>query len=133
MTRNEATKALAIIKAAYPKFCNWKNSQETALAVLEWWAQFKNTSAEIVMMAIQKHISANPAPPNICEIKKKIREIYWEAQAALAFNDINESTRHALERILSEARPYIYNYPIEPGLLDIIEGQSIPLLLEKEE
>lgn len=78
MTREEAIKILAILKAAYPNSYRNMSREEANGTVMVWQTQFANLPAEMVLIAVNKLISTSPFPPAICEVKDKIRGLYWE-------------------------------------------------------
>ena len=79
MTREETIKILAILKAAYPNSYKNMTKDEANGTVTIWAMQFANIPADVVMIAINKLISTSPFPPAICEVKEKIKGMYWES------------------------------------------------------
>ena len=59
MTREEAIKVLAILKAAYPNSYRGMTKEEAHGTVAVWAAQFASMPASVVMIAINKKISKN--------------------------------------------------------------------------
>lgn len=101
MTKEEALEMLAILKAAYPNSYNGMTKQEAMGVVTVWALQFADMPADIVFMALQKAISASPFPPSVCEVKKKLEAVHWEAYERLQLNDepLSENERKQYERI----------------------------------
>lgn len=129
MTREETTKILAILKAAYPN--SYKNmSQKEALGtVAVWHMQFADMPPDIVMMAVQKCISTSTFTPSISEVKKKISSICWEAQELMTENDLPEQTVQKAKWVYEKTRNYKYDTPQEPSLYQMISNtESMKLL-----
>lgn len=120
MTREETTKILAILKAAYPN--SYKNmSQKEALGtVAVWHMQFADMPAEIVMMAVQKCISTSTFTPSISEVKKKISSICWEAYDLMTDTGLPEQTVQKAKLVYEKTRNYKYDTPQEPSLYQMI-------------
>lgn len=83
MTREETIKLLSILKAAYPNSYRGMTKEEANGTIMVWATQFADIPANVVMIAVNKIISANPFPPAISEVRKKIRDLYYEAQTML--------------------------------------------------
>ena len=84
MTKKETLQILAILKAAYPSSYNGMTKEELSGTVAVWMIQFADMPADIVLMALQKHISTNKFPPSIAEIKEKLRNIRYEAEREMS-------------------------------------------------
>ena len=132
MTREETTKVLAILKAAYPNSYKNMSQQEALGTVAVWHMQFADMPPDIVMMAVQKCISSSTFPPSVSEVKKKIGALCWEAYdiitqiPGLSFSE--EMVRQA-ERIYKITRDYKYDTPQEPMLCQMIgDPDSMKLL-----
>lgn len=101
MNKREATQVLAILSASYPKYYLNITDEETQGIVGVWAMQFATVPADIVLMALNKAVSANEKyPPNIAEVKKKIEGIHWEAYEQIE--------RHSRRKNLSEAQLATY-------------------------
>ena len=90
MNKEETTKILAILKAAYPN--NYKNMTITdaRATVNVWQTEFSDIPAEIVLIAVYKAISVSDFPPTVAAIRKLFRTIYIESEIAL--NDAKDGT-----------------------------------------
>ena len=84
MTKKETLQILAILKAAYPNSYNGLSKEELSGTVAVWMIQFADMPADIVLMALQKHISISKFPPSIAEIKEKLRNIRYEAEREMS-------------------------------------------------
>ena len=137
MNKKEATQVLAILIAAYPN--HYKNaSQADAQGVITLWStQLADLPAEIVFMALNKHISTNKFPPTIAEIKEKISGLHWEAYEKVYQNFaaelMSEEERSLYERIYRATEGYKYDSRIEPTISQLIGGGNNRLLSEGEE
>ena len=133
MTREETTKILAVLKAAYPN--SYKNmSQKEALGtVAVWHMQFADMPVDIVMMAIQKMISCSKFPPSISEVKQKIQSIHWEAYEFLSnciMRDmISEDEKKQYQRIYDATKGYKMDRMAEPSLSQMLPGGDRGLYL----
>lgn len=132
MTRDETTKILAVLKAAYPH--SYKNmSQKEALGtVAVWHMQFVDMPPEIVLMAVQKCISTSTFTPSISEVKKKISALCWEAYDIITGTDVQalpEQTVKKAEWIYQKTRDYKYDTPQEPSLYQMIGNPDSMKLL----
>lgn len=132
MTRDETTKILAVLKAAYPH--SYKNmSQKEALGtVAVWHVQFADMPPEIVMMAVQKCISTSTFTPSISEVKKKISALSWEAYEIVMGVDGMQYPSEMVKQakwIYEKTRDYKYDTPQEPTLYQMIgNSESMKLL-----
>ena len=131
MTREETTKVLAILKAAYPNSYKNMSKEEAMGTVGVWHMQFANVHPEIVMMAVQKCISTCTFPPSISEVKKKIGSLHWEASDLLREDDfptLPELAQKA-EWIYQQTKDYRYDTPQEPTIYQMIGGSETMKLL----
>lgn len=126
MTREETIKILAILKAAYPNSYKNMTKEEASGTVTVWAMQFATIPAEVVMVAVNKLISTSPFPPAICEVKERIRSLYWEAWEVLKMNETCKTLtaeQEALYRQIFEAAEGFRNNPnTEPSLTELIQG-----------
>lgn len=83
MTREEAIKVLSILKAAYPNSYKGMGKEEANGVVMVWATQFSKIPYKIVLLAVNKAISKEPFPPAISEVRKIIKNLYYEAQNML--------------------------------------------------
>lgn len=132
MTREETTKILAILKAAYPNSYKNMSQQEALGTVAVWHMQFADMPPDIVMMAVQKCISSSTFPPSVSEVKKKIGSLCWEAYdiiTSIPGISFSEETVRQAERIYKKTRDYKYDTPQEPSLHQMIgDPDSMKLL-----
>ncbi len=133
MTRSEATKILAVLAAAYPN-ASIKNATpgEAEGIVTVWAIQFANIPADIVFMAINKHISTEKFFPSISEIKSKLSDLYWDAYTAISSNNKKYLSASALEeyqRIYEATKQYKAGI-VEPGLDEMMISNSKQFLIE---
>ena len=103
MTREETLTVLSLLKAAYPTAYKDMTKTEANGVVTVWCTQFSETPLDIVMMAINKHISEKPFSPAISEIKEQMRRLCSEADE-LTFGRrqrerLTDDERAAIERI----------------------------------
>jgi hypothetical protein len=130
MTKEEATKILAILKAAYPNSYRGVTEDEALGTVGVWYVQFANTHYAIVMMALQKCISTCKFPPSISEVKKKISDIHWEAAEMLGEDSQTSSDlKQQAEWIYKQTNGYRYSIPQEPTVSQMISGSENMKLL----
>lgn len=134
MTREEAIKVLAILKAAYPNSYRNMSKDEANGTVMVWQTQFANIPPEMVLIAVNKLISTSPFPPAISEVKDKIRSLYWEVWGILE--------EHRQHRSLSPDQEAMYKRMFaicesmrneaknEPSLLEIASGGNQILIGE---
>lgn len=83
MTRDEAIKILAVLKAAYPNSYKGMTKDEANGVVNVWATQFVSFPYLVVSLAINKLISTNTFPPSISEVKDKIQALHSEARSML--------------------------------------------------
>ena len=129
MTREEAIKILAILKAAYPNSYRGMTKEEAHGTVAVWAAQFAKMPARVVLIAVNKIISNNTFPPSINEVKDEIRGLYWETWQALdyhkrGFEPLDDKTVAALEEILEIVEPMQSRSTNSPTLCELLEGYS---------
>lgn len=132
MTRTEAIKVLAIMKAAYPNSYRGMTKDEANGTVNIWATQFVNIPVSVVMIAVNKLISTNTFPPSIGEVKEKIRGLYWEAKQELPYqygglyanntDEIPPQKLALLREIIETVEPMRTQQLIEPSLSDLLDG-----------
>ena len=132
MTQKEALQVLALLKAAYPQFYKDMNKQDAMGTANVWAIHFADVPADIVLLAINKHISSSDFPPTISQVKKKFSKLHWEAYEALRVNDVSHN--------LSEEEVRFYKYikdktenerymTHEPKIREMIQGNNYQMLL----
>ena len=123
MTKEEALKLMAILKAAYPNSYNGMTKQEALGVVTVWALQFAGVPADVVFMALQKAISANRFPPSVNEVKQKLNAVHWEAYEALNDNPfLTEKERRAYERIYRASDECRYAKSFEPKISEMLSA-----------
>lgn len=132
MTREETIKILAILKAAYPNSYRNMSKEEANGTVTIWTMQFAQFPADVVMLAINKLISSSPFPPAICEVKDKIRGMYWEVWGILAedrqYKTLTADQKAMYQRILDVVEPLRASEKPEPSIAELIGGNNKNLL-----
>lgn len=152
MTREEAIKILAVLKAAYPNFYKNMTKEEAKGTVNVWASQFVAFPYSAVSIAVQKLISTKTFPPTVSEVKERIRSLYWEAEGLLRNHTLatkGEEVTHwdkgvptkrviywdkkyildptmlqAVKEIIKVCEPLITQQRIEPSLTDLMTGYS---------
>ena len=136
MTKKEAVQVLAILKAAYPNFYKNVSQEEAQGTISVWCMHFADMPAEIVLMALNKHISVVKYPPSIAEIKDKITSIHWEAYGKVfqAFGEeqLTEEEEQLYRRIYKATENYKYENRIEPTIKQMVGGTQVKQLTEGE-
>lgn len=132
MTRDETIKILSILKAAYPNSYKNMTKDEANGTIMVWASQFADIPADVVLVTINKLISTNPFPPAICEVKKKISEMYWESWQALEDNNKNNNLSPAqaatYKNIFEIAGQMRSKYLLEPSIQELTSaGQQFLL------
>lgn len=132
MDRTEAAQVLSILKAAYPNYYKGMGAEEAQGTISVWSLQFADTSAEIVLMALNKAIATNKFPPTIAEIKEKISSLHWEAYDKLYMNyaavELPEDEERLYQRIYEATEGYKYNNRIEPSIEQMCGKNNTRLL-----
>ena len=135
MTREETIQILAILKAAYPNSYRNMSKEEANGTVAIWTMQFAQFPAEVVMIAINKLISTSTFPPAICEVKDKIRGMYWEVWGILAEdrqnNKLSAEQRAMYQRILEVIEPMRSTERPEPSIAELLGGNNQLLISER--
>ena len=135
MTREETIKILAILKAAYPNSYRNMSKEEANGTVAVWTMQFAQFPVEVVMLAINKLISSSPFPPAICEVKEKIRGMYWEVwgilQANKQYKSLTADQEAMYQKILNSIEPLRSAEKPEPSITELMGGNSQFLIGEK--
>lgn len=114
MTKNESIKILAVLTAAYPHSYKSMTPEEAQGVVTVWSIQFADVPADIVFMAVNMAISISKFPPSICEVKERLKTLYWEAYTMMA-NEINEmdsATLAECQRICDHTKQYKMGRPM---------------------
>lgn len=134
MNRSEATKILAVLAAAYPTASIKNATPDEAEGIVTVWAiQFATVPADIVFMAINKHISTGKFFPSISEVKDKLSALHWEAYDAVAGTSrkqfLTEGAYEEYMRIYEATKQYKTNMT-EPELNEMLICNSKQFLLE---
>jgi hypothetical protein len=133
VNRSEATKILAVLAAAYPSASIKNASPDEAEGIVTVWAiQFANIPADIVFMAVNKHISTGKFFPSICEIKNKLSDLHWDAYTAISSHGskyLSIEARSECERIYEATKNYKMGI-CEPELNDMLINNSKQFLIE---
>ena len=126
MTREESIKILAILKAAYPNSYRNMSKEEANGTVMVWQTQFANIPAEMVLIAINKLISTSTFPPAICEVKDKIRSLYWEVWEILYHHQqapyLSPEQEEKYKRMFAICESMRNEAKQEPTLFEITSG-----------
>ena len=72
MTKQETIKIVALIVGSYPAAGDLKKDDTVNAMVISWSAAFKDDDAQLVGMAVQKHIALNKWPPSVAEIRAQM-------------------------------------------------------------
>ena len=138
MTVKEAAQVLAILQAAYPNSYKSVTDEDSANGVIAVWAiQFADIPVQVVLLAVNKLISTSTFPPAICEVKKKLGSLYWEAKEMLDLHThaqqftgkkTNEKQIAFYESVKNSTRDYKYSSSIEPSIQQII-GKDETLMI----
>lgn len=75
MTEQETIKVLTVIVMAYPSSAKFNDETTPKGMAAVWKDIFKDDNAQLVEMAVKKHISVNSYPPSIAEIRKQMLDI----------------------------------------------------------
>jgi hypothetical protein len=134
MNRSEATKILAVLAAAYPTASIKNATTDEAEGIVTVWAiQFATVPADIVFMAVNKHISTGKFFPSISEVKDKLSALHWEAYDAVAGTSrkqfLTEGAYEEYMRIYEATKQYKTNMT-EPELNEMLICNSKQFLLE---
>lgn len=97
MTEQETIKILTLIVMSYPSSEKFKDETSLKGMVAVWKTIFKDDNAQLVEMAVQKHISVNKWPPSIAEIREQMinltrpdivpPDVAWSAVSDLLYAD----------------------------------------------
>lgn len=124
MTLKESAQILAVLTAAYPNAYKNMAENEAAGVALVWASQFADVPADIVFMALQKAISTCKFPPTICDVKEKLKKLYFEAYEKLSshssgFIKMTDAEREQYKRVSDLT--YAYKYiDAEPELKTLL-------------
>ena len=131
MTQNDAIKILAVLTAAYPHSYKNMTPEEANGVVAVWSVQFADIPADIVFMAVNMAISSCKFPPSICEVKEKLKKLFWDSYTLLmqSTDPIDEKTRAECQRIYDHTREFKMGKP-EPNLKGLLESKSKLFLIE---
>lgn len=123
MNKEETTRILAILKAAYPN--NYKGMTETdaRATVNVWQTEFSEIPVDVVLIAVYKAISVSEFPPTVAAIRKTFRSIYIESDIAFHAAKIGTPDAQKYRRIKLILEPYFLtrNCP-EIALVEIMNN-----------
>ena len=127
MTKDEAMQILAILKGAYPNSYRGVTEKEAHLTATVWASQFAKYPAYIVNIAINKLISTNTYPPNINEVKDRVRRLYFEVWQELKAHEtyfhLDDRTVAIYKNMLEFLEP-MRTGTTEPTLGELLKGYS---------
>lgn len=72
MTEKETIQVVTLIVMSYPSSEKFKDETSLKGMVAVWKNIFKDDNAQLVEMAVQKHIAVNKWPPSIAEIREQM-------------------------------------------------------------
>lgn len=79
MTREEATKLLALIKVAYPTSYRDMDGDMIQATVNMWQSSFPSTPFAIMQLAFDRYRRVSKFPPTVAEITDELSKLYWIA------------------------------------------------------
>jgi hypothetical protein len=132
MTKEEATKILAVPTAAYPHAYKNISIDEADGIVTVWAIQFAKIPADIVFMAVNKCIGSCKFPPSISEVKDKVSGLHWDAYTAISgirAEMMNEGVYSEYKRIYDVTKDYKFSKS-EPELSEMLINNSKQFLIE---
>jgi len=109
--------------------------EEANGVVSVWQMQFHDMPADIVFMALNKHIGSNKFSPTPAEIKENITHLHWEAAAMLNYgrsigaNEISKEEKKEYQRIMLYTDKYRMNSGL--SIKELLPFKNSNLLLEK--
>ena len=122
-----------MLAAAYPTAAIKNASPTEAEGIVTVWAiQFANIPADIVFMAINKHISKEKFFPSISEIKENLSGIHWDAYTAISGTRAKCMSAAQLDeykRIYETTKNYKTGI-VEPELNEMLISNSKQFLIE---
>lgn len=124
MTKGDAMKVLAILQAAYQKNMTKEQARGT---VAIWCMQFADIPLDVMLMAVNKHISTSEFFPKPSEIKKKLEAIYWEAYDAITQDSVKlpPEALQQYQRIYDITRAYKFPKMAEPTLKQMLSNTQM--------
>ena len=129
MNKDETTKILAIIKAAFPNSFKNMTASDARATVNVWQTEFCDIPADIVLIAVYKTISVSEFPPTVAAIRNKFRSIYIESD--IEYHNATPLTekRAQFARIREILQPYFLarNCP-EMSLAQIMDNLPLETL-----
>lgn len=137
MNRAETLQIMSILRTAYPSYYKGMSKNEAESVVALWTDRFSQDDPQQVVQAVYAFIdSASPFPPNIGQVKEKMRSIFhteemteqeaWQKIAAACTNGIYDSEREfeklppTLKRLVGSP-----NQLREWAMLDASELQTV--------
>ena len=106
MNKDETTKILAIIKAAFPNSFKNMTAGDARATVTVWQTEFCDIPADIVLIAVYKTISVSEFPPTVASIRNKFRSIYIESDIEYHNAEPFSDERARFGRIRDILQPY---------------------------
>lgn len=106
MNKDETTKILAIIKAAYPNSFKNMTAADARATVNVWQTAFVDIPADVVLIAVYKTISVSEFPPTVAAIRNKFRSIYVESDIEYHNAEPYSEKREKYGRIIDILQPY---------------------------
>lgn len=135
MTDKEAVQILAVLKAAYPNSYKGMTKEEAKATATVWAVHFASIPVQVVLIAVNKLISASPFPPAICEVKNRLGSLYYEAKETLESDARSKricskglsAEKIALYEAIKESTKD-YRYANEPSIAQIVGEKGILMI-----
>lgn len=113
MTKDEAIKILAILKAAYPNAYKGMTREEATGTIGVWAIQFAKIPYFIVSLAVNRAIGQSSFSPSIYEVKEQLKKLYREAEGMM----LNHKTATVGVIYADGDDPLIYGTPLDEKTL----------------
>jgi hypothetical protein len=78
MTREETSKILSYLKAAYPASFKDMAKNDMVMMLSLWERKFKEIPADLVFLAVDALIDYFKFPPSVSDVENQLEEIYWD-------------------------------------------------------
>lgn len=108
MTKEEATKFLALIKVAYPNSYRDMDDDMVHATINMWHTTFSNTPYAVMQICFDKYRRENKFPPTVADIIESLKMSYYASafDANIAWSNGDRDTYERCRYVMSHTQEY---------------------------
>ena len=99
MTEQDTKELLAVVAAAYPDHFKGISRKRAQAIVALWSGQLASADAEIISVALQRHIRESSWAPKIADLFRIIKTMYFETKERYMMLQMVDCDRQVMEEV----------------------------------